>query len=710
MRIARRFVVSLLWSSFLLSGQYPVPQQLPQPQQAPPPNTPPAGLSPAYLQQEAKLSYGVVISKPKVYDDALLRDMLATASARLAAISAALDAAKINAAFGAISGATLSSSGFGVSIQGPGAPSVATTAKGPTQSAENSTTVADTLASQYPGRNTTTVDRMTRGDATTDVVTQRAAINPPAITAPASSLSLPSSMGPSSSDILNEQVQLMAEIANLRLLLDGALSDQIMRISANQQLIRKRITIGIPVTLSPAPLSKDRVTIVEVLAWSPAAQRITPYDPEPRGLVPAITALLPKDKTYNVASITDRNLSLSGGAVLGVVGAGAAYTRSRKTWFVVAAQDTVALNLGQTADNEPPTIRFAWQLRPVLRQKFLRAGTRELMVQLAPPTFADVRFPVSLRVRTYLRKYNQTSGLVGDVIEQSVTDWSQYDVPAQDLQQFPNDVSLEDLGDGNVLVNIQQRFLNGTYIRVGNRKIVEGNGMTLEAERLRFVASRLELANRNVRVVSRDGSETRTAINTKCSFPKNIKATTEANGDTSIRVRVNFGLASASVEKDVLQDPEALVHVIVAGENAYRAEWDPASRSSWADIPIDILKAQPAVRLQALLRANCRADLTLKVPEKQKLSLTVISRGTNSATFVLTGDASDTATLAPLPGLAGVQLTREGNQTVLSVLTPTAVASLQSVIVLIDGKSKLVAVPQPSKPDPPACCFLKPAA
>ncbi|OYW11099.1 MAG: hypothetical protein B7X34_03650, partial [Acidobacteriia bacterium 12-62-4] len=449
--------------------------------------------------------------------------MLAAASAKLAAIGGALDAAKVNAATGMMSGTSLSASSFGLNIAGAGAPGVVTTQKGGTNTmAVVDSTTGVTTGGTSSSPTTTRVEgtTTTTGQPTTDVQTTRSAFNPPTASAPASTIALPTSIGMSASDLLNEQVQLMNEIANLRLLLDGAVSDQFIDIpdKKKQRMVKRRLTIGIPITIAPTKNSKNKVTFVEVVAWSPNL-----YDKNDRlvysrlaDIPPAIVSLLPKDKTYNTATITDKNLNFAGGAVLGVLGAGAAYTRSRRTWYAVAAQDTVALTL-PAGEGDDPSVRFAWQLRPVLRQSYLRAGTRELMVQLAPPTEWAYPIPITLKVRTYLREYDQKTGLVGKIIEPSVSNWAEHDIRAINLAQYPKSVeSIEDLGNGNVLVNLQGRFLNGTYVRVGGRRIAEGNGLSFEADRIRFEASRLELAARDVRIVSRDGTETEIELD-KCS-------------------------------------------------------------------------------------------------------------------------------------------------------------------------------------------------
>ena len=349
------------------------------------------------------------------------------------------------------------------------------------------------------------------------------------------------------------------------------------------------------------------------------------------------------------------------------------------------------MHLGSDDSGKLPAVRFAWQLRPVLGQRYLRAGTRELMVQLAPPTIADAQYPISLNVRTFLRKYDQKSGLVGEIIEGSVSNWARYDVPNIELKQFTTIDSLEDLGDGNYLVNLAGRFLNGTYVRVGGRKIADGSGLSFEETRLRFQGSGAELANLGVFVVSRDGTETPVALST-CDLNPPKSVTVEAAGELSTRVRI-----------ELAQPPKLGNYVLKAGPSAYRAETSDNLHYAVV-IPADVLKSKPDFYLEGLLRPNCL--VAVKVPslsEKPKaLELMTISRGPATASFVLTGDQARSASITYPTGLNFVTVAGQPTLT----LTPPLLSTLQSLVVDVDGKPRSIVVPQPPKSDTPACCAL----
>jgi hypothetical protein len=87
--------------------------------------------------------------------------------------------------------------------------------------------------------------------------------------------------------------QLTSEIEGLQLLLEGALSDRFVK---NQRTIKPRTTVGFPISLTPQPRYRNAVAVVEV--------EVETAHPSVANEPPAITALLPREKTYNVAAMT----------------------------------------------------------------------------------------------------------------------------------------------------------------------------------------------------------------------------------------------------------------------------------------------------------------------------------------------------------------------------------------------------------------------
>src|SRR5262245_32625814 len=85
------------------------------------------------IKERLKSQNGIRVGEPKVYDDALLQQMLNAAEARLAAIQV-LDQAGITAKLGSITGAEQRTTSIALTAMTPSLPDVTTTEKGATQS------------------------------------------------------------------------------------------------------------------------------------------------------------------------------------------------------------------------------------------------------------------------------------------------------------------------------------------------------------------------------------------------------------------------------------------------------------------------------------------------------------------------------------------------------------------------------------------------
>ena len=413
---------------------------------------------------------GIYVGPPKTYDDTSLEVMLKAARARLAQIQA-FDDRSIQGRYGALSGGELNIRGFAIQGGGPPIPETTTVSKGATRSVGDKTTTTD---------------------PTTDVTTKTGQQNAPNPAAPAASLALPTGMSVSASDLLNEQLQLQLEIANLQLLLEGSLTD---RFVSGRRDIKPRQTLGFPISISPSREYSDSAAFVEVTVQNPAQT----LGPEP----PAVTTLLPREKTYNVAALTDNMHSIGGGLVTQAFSVGGTFLWGRKRFYVVQDQDTIAALVSETGNS---TV-LQWQFRPVLGRRTVREGLRQTFVQLALPILAVQGCRGNVTVRTYWRKYDRKRGVLKEVVV-----GSEATIPARELRWHdvrPNweEVRIEESGNGNYVVRVDGRFLPGTYIRIGDKLILGEPALTFEANGIRFIASAVDLARYGARLVSRDGAE-----------------------------------------------------------------------------------------------------------------------------------------------------------------------------------------------------------
>lgn len=454
---------------------------------------------------------GIFVDTPKIYDDFSLHLMLISARARLAQLQT-FDQTGLLSRIGAVTGATLQQQAVSAQVLGPALPQTAVTSLGATGSTtdvsnvtgQTSTTVAPTGTTtgvtSGTGLTTTTVAGIPVQNVTT--TSPQMLASSPAL--PANSAALPSQgFNVSALDALNEMMQLTAEVANLQLLLEGSLSDRYVR---GQRLFKPRTTVGFPITVTPQREYKDAVAVVEVEALNPAPSTGITVDPAER---PAVTALLPREKTYNVAAITDNMTSIGSGFVSQVINGGFSYLRGRKTYYIVQDQDTLAT---MHESPRPETTLFSWQFRPVLGRHYVRAGLKQTFVQLANPITENLGCFGMVRITTYWRKYDREHGVLKEVYPESIRNLDYQPIPAFDQAPVISRLDVKDIGSGQVLASVGaagQRFLNGLYVRVGNNYYREGSpGFTSEATQLRFVAPASELARHGAFFVLRDGRET----------------------------------------------------------------------------------------------------------------------------------------------------------------------------------------------------------
>jgi hypothetical protein len=556
---------------------------------------------------------GIRVEEPKVYDDALLQQMLRAAETRLTALQV-LDQGTIVQRLGSVSGATQQISSFGLSVQGPSLPGSAITSSGATGSTQ--ITQSENGSNSIPKGNTTVT---TSGLPVQNVVTTLSQANPPPVAAPAPTTSLPSSFSVSSSDILNEQMQLTYEIANLRLLLEGSLTD---RFDKSRRIVKPRVTLGFPIILEPDERYKDAVAIVEVkVKRDRTANEVKQPDGEP----PVVTALLPREKTYNVAAITDHSTSIGGGIVTQLVGVSGSFLRARKTYYLAQDQDTLALTFPPDDNLTHEWIGFLWQFRPVLGQHFVRSGLKQTFVQIAFPKVSDTDNFGEVHVETYWRRYDRDRGILKDVVPGSLREMiSSANIPSfKFLVPDPtediafNPTSLEDIGGGLMIVSLEGQFLQGTSIRVGALLIGPEPSpvFSFDSQRIRFIAPIADLATKTVAIVGRDGTERPLVMKRRaCSDTDKIKINkidikTVDQANSLVNVEVN----SACFLKEEYQKGEERLPplVLVIANRVFGYSDAPVQRvqnTLSAVVPTILLLSNPRVTVKALFQKEDSQD------------------------------------------------------------------------------------------------------
>jgi hypothetical protein len=525
----------------------------------------PLRIGPTHPRGVPASSNGILVDGIKVYDDQALQQALNLARAQLAAIQV-INGSGINSQVGTLQGATLSQSAFALNLGTPPTPGITSTANsgnpvntsslgannqqnsgntvttnsngtnnqvtngnttnsgvvtttaatnpstvstvGGTTSYQNQSTATGTNNVQVTGPSTQLTSTnnnqtVTTGPSLQTVTTQAAnSATPPTVTP--SSIALPSSYSPGASAILNEQLELTYEITGYQLLLEGALSDHYSRVmgpdGSVEQRVRPRATIGVPITISPRREDTDAVAEVTLEVSA---------DPQSHE-APIVTAILPRDKTYNVASITDKSVSIGGAVATQVISLGATALWGHKSYFVVQDQDTVALQFPGSGER---VTRFGWQIRPVLGQKVVTSGMRNCFVQLAFADRQNVPVYGQVRVTTVWKKYDTKRGIVlGEIPGTRMESVQTFDIPRFQLNPVLGPVSYEDNADGTVTVAVESiggAFLDGTFAKVGGFAFVPGAiGTVQDPSGIRFALPTILLATHNGYMVDRSGETT----------------------------------------------------------------------------------------------------------------------------------------------------------------------------------------------------------
>ena len=464
----------------------------------------PAGAPPEQFQ----LENGIYVGQPKVYDDRSLQQLLTALRARLALLTGT-DQASLLARLGSLQGASSSQSQLSLQATTLPVPGSTTTMSSGSPSVVQTVGSSTSNASAGPSFTGSNQTVTTNPGATTQLQTTAPAVTPgpsalPSSTAP----SFPSVFSTSSLDTLNEQMQLSYELINLQMLLQGSLNDEYV---AGTHLARKHTTIGFPISILTPPDKRFRNAVAEIEVTVCNPDLVDDFSP------PSLMTILPREKTYNVASIVSKSTSLGVGAVIGgIINIGASFLSGSQKYYLVKDQDTVALQRrprldvctpfqrdGESIPSVPVT--FAWQFRPVLGQHILQPGLRQTFAQIS--FAAGPRNPSKVRIVSRWRHSCAKTGVVGDDVDGSAVQQTET-IETFFAAPYIQGVSTLDNRDGTMTVTVDGHFLPGSRIRIGENVIDESTATfqnTLSF--LRFTAPSQAIALKGASLAGRDGAE-----------------------------------------------------------------------------------------------------------------------------------------------------------------------------------------------------------
>jgi hypothetical protein len=242
-------------------------------------------------------------------------------------------------------------------------------------------------------------------DTTTQkTVSERAAISPTAPTLDAAAgfpAGFSPSFGQNPADLLSDQVNLTYQIFNLRMILERSLSDRLLG-----DMPRRQAVLGFNVTIDPPRTADDAVAVVEITLNADGC------DGKKDGCL-SLVSLMPQEKTYNSAAVSNKSHAFGGAAVVNIFQVGFSQRNRSQVFYLYRDNDTISY---ERMDPDSGKIIFGWMFRPVLGRRSVSPGLRQMFAIVAlptddePETNGSVTKGSSTRldavVRTYWKKYD----------------------------------------------------------------------------------------------------------------------------------------------------------------------------------------------------------------------------------------------------------------------------------------------------------------
>jgi hypothetical protein len=455
---------------------------------------------------------GIVVGQTKLYDERSLALMLQSEQARLANRDF-FDQGSIAAALGKMQGARLDTSSFGLNLTTTPLPGIATTNNtGTTTTFNDVVTQPTSPANQptpFPGTVTTT-NVLTPNTVTQTITQPSVTPTAPTLAPQTSAFAFQPPFGLAPQTLLAQQMEITHDLENYRLLLEGSLTDRMINArgfgpdgtTINYVGPRVRAVAGFQISLDSLRQYENAVAEVEITITT-----INPPDPGGDN-PPSVVMLLPQENNYNVATITKDSKQFGFGVAVQPINLGVAAQNQKETLYLVQDTDTIAFQRERprsaTTAPDPKSVTLGWQFRPVLGQKTVKAGQRQVFAVLALPVADGFAYEGTVKAHTHWRRYNSKNKSVGEVINgsSSIQDLTNLVIPAtfvngEPLQPVPTRIASMDFGQGNVLVTVAgTHFLPGTAIVMGDQIIDNAEkGLFLQGEKdFRWLVSGQKIA------------------------------------------------------------------------------------------------------------------------------------------------------------------------------------------------------------------------
>ncbi len=302
---------------------------------------------------------------------------------------------------------------------------------------------------------------------------------------------------PKVSEMLAESTQLMHQIANLRSLPDRSLSDRVMltpSASGSHATARAQVLLAFQVSIDPKDKYPNALAEVEITVSSRGDTH----------LPPVLVALLPKEKTYNIATVARGQAGFGNAAIQTM-----ATSDGKDSFYIVRDTDTISQErltpVGESAkacgtgfQHGERDVAFAWQFRPVLGRDRVDPGMRQvyallsLSAGMAEDYLADVHVHTHWRSLKHAKRKNGPEFLEDSARDELWTEAVRFNAAEMELSLRPKIAEVRFVPHGNEQVLViadGENFLADTTVMLGDIAVV-GADLNIQRERhLQFVAS-----------------------------------------------------------------------------------------------------------------------------------------------------------------------------------------------------------------------------
>ncbi|MFM0220599.1 hypothetical protein [Paraburkholderia dipogonis] len=249
---------------------------------------------------------------------------------------------------------------------------------------------------------------------------------------------LKSTIGLAASDILRDQLNLASQIMNLEMLYERSLTDRLIDGRARLQAV-----LGFQISVTPSDGQRNCVGVVEIAVRLVGSNESI-----------SVVALIPNEKSYNAQSVDAISRTLGGSGTRRFFKFGLENKSVSRKLVIQRDSDIIAFERDYRSNPKifgaasPETV-FGWEFRPVLGQRAVSSGMRQMLAVVAVPV-EDQSSPetivLEVKTRCYWRRYSWRHGTSSPrwrLIPNAVDGSYMRESDVQKLE-IPNTVSVEE--------------------------------------------------------------------------------------------------------------------------------------------------------------------------------------------------------------------------------------------------------------------------